>query len=56
MIRALQSLQRTYDLVDTQEQPAVQSLKISGKGSGLMALFASHPPLDERIARLESAR
>lgn len=56
MIRALQSLQRTYDLVDTEGQPAVQSLKISGRGTGLMALFASHPPLEERIARLQAAR
>ncbi len=52
MVSALQALQRTYELVDTQAQPAVQTLKIAGKGSGLMALFASHPPLEERIERL----
>jgi len=27
---------------------------ISGKSGGLLALFASHPPLEERIARLEN--
>lgn len=56
MIRALEKLKRTYDDIDTSSQPAVQSLKISGRPSGLMALFASHPPLDERIARLQSGR
>jgi heat shock protein HtpX len=34
-------------------QPAFQAFKISGKSSGILALFASHPPLEERIARLE---
>jgi Zn-dependent protease with chaperone function len=28
-------------------------LKISGQSSGLLALFATHPPLEQRIARLE---
>jgi Zn-dependent protease with chaperone function len=38
--------------VDTRQQ-AFQSLKISGGRRGRMALlFASHPPLEERIARL----
>jgi heat shock protein HtpX len=54
MIRALEALRRTYDLVDTTAQPAVQSLKISSRPSGLMALFSSHPPLEERIARLQT--
>jgi heat shock protein HtpX len=54
MISALEKLRRTYEYVDTSAQPAVQTLKISGRGTGLMALFASHPPLEERIARLQS--
>jgi heat shock protein HtpX len=54
MVRALQALRRTIEYVDDSAQPAVQTLKISGRGTGLMALFASHPPLEERIARLES--
>jgi Zn-dependent protease with chaperone function len=33
--------------------PSFQALKISGRHSGFMALFADHPPLEERIARLE---
>ncbi len=54
MIRALESLKRTFEYVDPTAQPAVQSLKISGRPTGLMGLFASHPPLDERIARLQA--
>lgn len=59
MISALRALQSVYETPMMQEaaaaQPAsVQTLKISGKTGGFMALFASHPPLEERIARLES--
>ncbi len=54
MIRALERLKRTYEDVDPSAQPAIQTLKINGRPSGLMALFASHPPLDERIARLQA--
>jgi len=56
MIRALEALRRTYDDVDPNAQPAVQNLKITGRPHGLMALFASHPPLEERIARLQAGR
>ena len=56
MIRALEALRRTYEYIDPSAQPAVQTLKISGRPSGLMAVFASHPPLEERIARLQSMR
>ncbi|MBU6376252.1 MAG: protease HtpX [Bdellovibrionales bacterium] len=54
MISALEGLRRTYELIDTRAQPAVQSLKISGRGK-IFALFSSHPSLEDRIARLESA-
>jgi heat shock protein HtpX len=38
-----------------QQQPTFQALKISGGTSGILGLlFADHPPLDERIARLEN--
>lgn len=56
MINALEALRRTFDYVDPNAQPAVQSLKINGRPRGLMALFASHPPLEERIARLQTGR
>ncbi len=50
MIAALQELQRRYEPLEN--RPALATLKIAGKSGGLLALFASHPPLDERIARL----
>ncbi|RME16749.1 MAG: protease HtpX [Bdellovibrio sp.] len=53
MIEALKALQRTVDLVDA-KQEAIASLKISGRSMGSVArLFATHPPLEERIRRLE---
>lgn len=55
MIRALQKLQKTYEIVDPNlDKPAMNSMKISGRG-GFMRLFMSHPPLEERIAKLETA-
>jgi heat shock protein HtpX len=57
MIDALHGLRRLYDpqlaAADAQHAQAFQSLKISGPPRGLMSLFATHPPLEERIARLE---
>lgn len=55
MVAALQSLQRTYEIADPHAQPAVASLKISHRSTGFRALFSTHPPLTERIARLENA-
>lgn len=53
MIAALQALKRHYEIQDPQKaQPAIQALKIANP-AGIMRLFASHPPLDERIARLQ---
>lgn len=57
MIGALQALERLHDpeiaAAAAQQAPAFQSLKISGKTGGLASLFATHPPIQERIARLE---
>ena len=56
MIDALRALQRLHDpelaQAEAQQHPAFQSLKISGTG-GWARLFMDHPPLEERIARLE---
>lgn len=50
MIAALRRLQNTKELVDNSE-PALATLKISGPR--MMALFATHPPLEDRIRALE---
>lgn len=54
MIAALRALQRVYE---PQGLPAAEfaAFGISGRvGEGLLALFRSHPPLEKRIAALES--
>ena len=53
MVAALQALQRTFDQVDPSAQPAIQALKISSRPAGIMRFFSTHPPLAERIARLQ---
>src|SRR5580658_5402409 len=57
MLSALKTLQAVHeggaDMAGPQ-QSSFQALKISGKTGGLVALFADHPPLEERIARLEN--
>ncbi|MBK5929921.1 protease HtpX [Halochromatium salexigens] len=56
MIAALRALQRVHE---PQDLPAGEfaAFGISGEiAQGFMALFASHPPLAQRIAALEAAR
>jgi heat shock protein HtpX len=57
MINALRALRRLYEpeaaAAEAQHSQAFQSLKISGPPKGFLALFATHPPIEERIARLE---
>jgi heat shock protein HtpX len=59
MINALRALGQLNDpdiaAAESNRAPAFQALKISGQSHGLMALFASHPPIEERIARLEKS-
>ena len=55
MIQALEGLKRTFEDVDPSAQPAVQALKISSRPGGIMQLFSTHPPLEERIERLRRA-
>lgn len=52
-LRALKAIHEGGADIAGAQQPAFQALKISGKSGGFAALFASHPPLEERIARLE---
>ena len=51
MAAALRRLAANHELVDT-SQPALAAFKINGAG-GFMALFSTHPPLEQRIAALE---
>jgi len=53
MINALVALKKTVEIQDPSHQPeAIQAFKISSN-AGLLSYFSSHPPLDERIARLQ---
>lgn len=53
MIQALQALERTIQIQDPKaEQPAFQAMKISSN-KPFLKLFSTHPPLEERIARLQ---
>lgn len=56
MIAALENLQRTYEVVDDSRAPSMASLKISSHKGGWFALFSTHPPLEDRIAALKSAK
>ena len=55
MVGALRGLQRIYDPRHAAEgSPGFQSFKIAGQSGGFMALLSTHPPLEERIARVEN--
>jgi heat shock protein HtpX len=49
------ALRRLGGIESGQLPQSMQAFGIAGGGSGLMALFASHPPIEERIAALQSA-
>ncbi|NDD58574.1 MAG: protease HtpX [Chlamydiae bacterium] len=56
MIAALESLQSMQRVRDPRvDKPSFEAMKISTpKKNGWMMIFASHPPLEERISRLRS--
>jgi heat shock protein HtpX len=56
MVAALQGLQSTLALAKetSGQHESIAALKISGKTGGLAALFATHPPLEVRIKRLQT--
>lgn len=55
MLNALRALQRIHKTnITIPGDPKVAALKIDGKTSGFLHLFASHPPLEERINHLTS--
>ena len=57
MISALQQLQRFYGKIPEAQKEgsaAVATLKISGKQGGFLSLLSTHPPLEDRIARLQA--
>ena len=56
MIAALERLKLNSQIQDTEGQPSMAALKISGKASGFLRLFATHPDLDDRISRLKAYR
>lgn len=55
MIAALDRLRLSQEKVDNSEAPALAAMKISNKG-GFLALFSTHPPLEDRIARLKQGK
>jgi heat shock protein HtpX len=52
MVAALKQLQNMTGIEQDKRGDALNSLKIAHR-DGWMSLFSTHPPLDERIARLE---
>lgn len=56
MIRALQRLQAQFESGPIDKRgDALQTLKISNRGTGLMALLSTHPSLDKRIKALQGS-
>jgi len=55
MINALERLREAYDfnLQYTSQNSSLSTLKISGKKGGFLSLFATHPPLEDRIEHLK---
>jgi heat shock protein HtpX len=57
MVKALRKLQAVYEMPIDSDTPAqMQAFQISSRKGSFLGLFASHPPLEERIAALENMR
>lgn len=55
MISSLKTLRVLQEIKDPKENPAMAAFKISHRGrKGLLSLFATHPPLEARIERLQA--
>jgi heat shock protein HtpX len=56
LAEALETLERGRQVVPMQVNPATETLYIVNpfNGKGMTALFSTHPPIEERIARLRS--
>ncbi|KAF0126094.1 MAG: Heat shock protein [Elusimicrobia bacterium] len=54
MINALEGLRRTVKYADLTGRESVAAFKISSRPGGFAMLFSTHPPLEERIARLKA--
>lgn len=54
MISALQALKANTEIVDNRA-PSLSTLKISAQRGRWTSLFASHPPIDKRIERLQQS-
>lgn len=54
MISALQAIDRWVNRaqVEYTSQDALATMKISGQSNGFMLLFATHPPIEDRVAAL----
>lgn len=55
MISALQAIDRWVKRtqIEYSTQDALATMKISGKSSGFLRLFATHPPIEERVTALQ---
>jgi heat shock protein HtpX len=55
MISALQAIDRWVNRaqVEYSTSDALATMKISGKSNGFMLLFATHPPIEDRVAALQ---
>ncbi len=56
LAKALQKLHQAYQEIPMEANPATSHMFIVNplSGGGLLRLFSTHPPIEERISRLEA--